>query len=364
MPMLLEAVSFARTPALHRTEGRALRSGIVMRARGGPPQPKGQGSTYKTNEDIRSTEVRVIAEMSDEDKSMVEVNLVMDTRDALQKAKSRGLDLVLVNEDRDPPLVKIVDVGKYTYDEKKREKERSRQGKQPKTKDVKMSYTIGDHDLNTKLNMIKKWLDNKRQQVRVTIQMKGRTRMFEKQARELLNRVINNAAAYGKPAGSVKTADPIVKDRKGDLYVMFNSGANIQLLKQLRDEGAFDIADDEDEEEEDDDDDDDDDNDEAGGDPELSSELASIKEEMEEMKQELLDCGINPGQLSQQPEMLELVQRLNQVKAKIDAKVASSAFGTLGRGRPQGLGAATLALGVTSLATLLRPRRSRRAGLL
>ncbi|OLP90660.1 Translation initiation factor IF-3 [Symbiodinium microadriaticum] len=84
----------------------------------------------------------------------------------------------------DPPLVKIFSIGKYVYEEKKKAKELAK-NKVPKIKEVKITYTIGDHDLNTKLRNIEKWLENKRQQVKVQCVMKGRSRMFEGQARSM-----------------------------------------------------------------------------------------------------------------------------------------------------------------------------------
>jgi len=305
--------------------------------------------SYKTNEQIKYTEVRLVGEVGDEGKSseMMDVNEVMLTQDALVRAMSRGLDLVLVNEERDPPLVKIVDVSKYAYMERRKEKEKMRQGKQPKLKEVKISYTIGDHDLNSKLNKVSKWLENKRQQVRICVVMKGRSRMFEKQAKELLERIRAEVAPYAKAAGSVKSSDAITKDGSGNLFMMLSSGADMKLLKELQEAQADEEEDGRDED-----------------DPvvwrprsaaaEVSEELAELMAELDEVRQDLLDCGIAPGQLNKQPEFIDVMQQIEKVKAK----TASGAFGSQGRTAAGVLCAAGFALATAaSLAAL--PRRPR-----
>lgn len=329
----------------------------------------------KINEQIRAVEVRLIAELSDDPEvgEMKEKNEVLETREALRRAQERGLDLVLVNEDADPPLVKIVSVGKYVYDEKKRAKEAARNSRAPKPKEVKMTYTIGDHDLNARINQIERWLLNKRQQVRVTVQMKGRTRMFEQQARDLIQRMREEVAAFGKAGGADKTGGtPVSKDGRGDIIMTLVHGPDQRLLKELKERGATireptkglveDDADDEDEEE-------------AGGSPAaeeaapveeelpsdpLARELAEIKREIAAMKQELLDCGIAPGQVSAQPEMIELMARQRQVTQKMG--VAKSALGVSPRPRLPAPAALALGLAAGALgAAALGPRRRRAA---
>ncbi|CAE7502997.1 infC, partial [Symbiodinium pilosum] len=107
---------------------------------------------YKINEEIRANEVRVVGIVSDKLETgatrMEEMNEIMSLRDAMEIAQSKGVDVILINEDPDPPLVKIFSVGKYVYEEKKRAKEIAK-NKAPKIKEVKITYTIGDHDLNT-----------------------------------------------------------------------------------------------------------------------------------------------------------------------------------------------------------------------
>lgn len=309
---------------------------------------------YKTNEEIRCTEVRLIGEQSEESNDVEECNEIMATSDAMRRADSRGLDLVMINEDRDPPLVKIVDLGKYVYAEKKRAKETARNSKVPKVKEVKLSYTIGEHDLNTKLNQMEGWLKTPRQQVKVIVQMKGRSKMFEKQARGLLTRVQEEVATFGKAAGGAKEGN-VKKDGRGDLVMMMNAGPDVALLKELakRQDELEDESDDEDDEEQ-------------GGSSKKkgkkaeSQEIQDLLDEIEETKQDLLDCGISPGAISQQPEMRDLMKELDEARAK----VASGAFGRLAASGPSttsalACGALALAAGVLSVTG--RGRRQLRA---
>jgi len=268
---------------------------------------------YKVNEEIRANEVRVVGIAGGDRGQIEETNEIMSFRAALDMARDKGVDVILINEDQDPPLVKIASVGKYVYQENKKKKEMSK-NKQPKMKEVKISYTIGDHDLYTRLAQIEKWVENPRQQVKVQVVLKGRTRMFENQARQLLERIRKEVAAYAKVPGVEKGIDPVSKDGRGDLIMLLGSGPDRTLLKKIIEEAGGKKAlqvDEEDEEEEDEEEE------KAPADEE--DEIKAIEAEMKEMKEELIECGISPGQVSQEPEMQELQQRLNAAKAKVGA---------------------------------------------
>jgi len=239
--------------------------------------------------------------------------------EALARAQLRGLDVILINENADPPLVRIADVGKYAFMDKKRQKEKTKNAKAPKVKDVKISYTIGEHDLDTRIRQMEKWMENGKQQVRVTVVMKGRARMFEKQARQLMKRVQLETASFSKTMRSSKNDDGIRKTPRGDLTITLQGGADIQMLKELAEVGLKEDDDDDADEDEADEDEDDDGDDSDDGD--LDPEVAEILEEMKEVKDDLLDCGIKPGQLTQQPEMKELEQRLKEARARVASAV-------------------------------------------
>jgi len=288
---------------------------------------------------------------------MAERNEVVSTDEAIARAKRKGFDVILVNEKTDPPLVKICSLDKFVFQEKKKEEKKAKNTKQLKMKEVKLSYTIGENDLSTRIRQVEGWLEKSQTQVRVTVIMKGRTRMFEPQARQLLKRVQAETASFGKALGA-GDGDPIKRTPRGDLTLVLLSGADIKILKQLRevaleefvdDGGDINDADEADEDDEDEDEDDDSDSDEE--DP----EVAEILEEIKEMRQDLLDCGIKPGRISGEPEMRELEARLKDARARVARAVHQHTAGILKQ--PM---AASLVVLPAALAGLLQPRRHRR----
>ena len=120
------------------------------------------------NTRIRANELRVIG-------SDGEQIGIMSKDDALQRARSEQLDLVLMVPNATPPVAKIVNLNKYNYELKKREKELAKQARANtiEVKEVKFRPNIGDHDLENKLRQAQKFID-KGAKVKITIQMRGR----------------------------------------------------------------------------------------------------------------------------------------------------------------------------------------------
>ncbi|CAK8990432.1 unnamed protein product [Durusdinium trenchii] len=273
---------------------------------------------YKINQEIRANEVRVVGISGGEYGQIEDTNEIMSFNAALEKAENMGLDVILINEDQDPPLVKIASIGKYLYQESKKKKEQGK-NKQPKMKEVKISYTIGDHDLFTRIRAIEQWVENPRQQVKVQVVLKGRSRMFENQARQLLERIRREVAAFAKVPGVEKNIDPINKDGRGDLFILLGSGPDRSLLKKIIEEagGKKALQQDADKDEVE----------EPAPEKEVRSsakeadEVKRIEEEIKEMRKELIDCGVNPGKVNEEPEIQDLYKDLQ--KAKAAAKVRS-----------------------------------------
>lgn len=312
--------------------------------------------SYKINDKITASEVRLIAEATtDIHNPLEEVNEVMSLSVALNRAKSRGLDLICVKEGTDPPIVKIAKYSKLRFEESKKSKELARKGKAPKVKEVKMSYTIGDHDLDVYIRKMEKWFANKKQTVRVTVQLKGRTRMFAKNAVALLERVRREVAGYGKVTGDPN--NPIQKDGRGDLYILFSSGPDRTILKELKDEalkGGVTLDAEEVDDEEDEEDDDEDDEGSSGAGPPVSQEVLDLETEIKEMREELRDCGIAPKDIDRQPEMVDLMKELREVKAKL--AMSAGAVGSRSGSSP--VTSALFVAGAGGLvAATLRPRR-------
>lgn len=98
---------------------------------------------------------------------------IISSSEALQKAQEFKLDLVLIAPDAKPPVCKIMDYGKFRFDNLKKLKDQRKNQKQAKLKEMSLSMTIDDHDLQTKANQVMKFLSNG-DKVKVGIRMGGR----------------------------------------------------------------------------------------------------------------------------------------------------------------------------------------------
>ena len=135
----------------------------------------------KINEQIRTRQVRLIAADGEQ------VGIV-DTREALQRARDEELDLVLVGEQANPPVTRLLDYGKYRYELQQQEKEARKRSRNQEMKAIKFRVKIEDHDYNTKVNHIRRFLKGGHK-VKVTIMFRGRERTHPELGKELLNRV-------------------------------------------------------------------------------------------------------------------------------------------------------------------------------
>lgn len=120
----------------------------------------------RVNQQIRVPKVRVI------DKEGNQVGII-STKEALVRAEEAGLDLVEIVPDAKPPVCKIIDYGKYRYDQTKREKESKKARHVIKVKEIKMKPNIGTHDYETKVAHARKFL-NEGNKVKVTCSFRGR----------------------------------------------------------------------------------------------------------------------------------------------------------------------------------------------
>jgi translation initiation factor IF-3 len=144
---------------------------------------------HRRNGKIRAREVRVI----DDQKQQLGV---MSLTDALRLAQNKGLDLIEIAATAVPPVCRIVDYGKFRYEESKREKES--QAKQPgnKMKEIQLSVVIDAHDFAVKLAHAIDFLSDDIK-VRVKLRFKGRQKAHKEFGFEVMNRFVREAAAYG-----------------------------------------------------------------------------------------------------------------------------------------------------------------------
>ncbi|MCL2725856.1 MAG: translation initiation factor IF-3 [Polyangiaceae bacterium] len=151
------------------------------RPRFDPRQPQRQFQ-IRVNHRIRVPEVRVI----DANGEMLGV---LSTHEALRRAQDQGLDLVEVNPKADPPVCKILDFGKYKYEEKKKAGEAKRKQTVVQIKEIKLRPKTDDHDIAFKTNAARRFLEAGHK-VKFTVRFRGREITHPEKAQEQLNLLI------------------------------------------------------------------------------------------------------------------------------------------------------------------------------
>ena len=118
------------------------------------------------NEQIRDREVRVVSATGEQ-------LGIMSSRDAFKLAQEAGLDLVKIAPTARPPVCKIIDYGKFRYEQARKEKEAKKKQKTVEIKEVRLSPNIDENDLNTKAGAARKFI-TKGNRVKVTLRFRGR----------------------------------------------------------------------------------------------------------------------------------------------------------------------------------------------
>jgi len=150
--------------------------------------PVKSGPRY--NNLIQSDKVRVIDENGE--------NLgVMYTREAIEQAAEVGLDLVEVSPNADPPVCKFLDVGKFRYEAQKKANLARKTQKTQEIKEIKMRPNIDDHDYDTKMKAMHRFLEEG-DKVKVTLRFRGRELSHQQLGMNLLRRVQEDTAEVAK----------------------------------------------------------------------------------------------------------------------------------------------------------------------
>ena len=147
------------------------------------------------NEQIRDREVRLIGEDGEQ-------LGVMSSRDAMKLAAEAELDLVKISPKANPPVCKIIDYGKYKYEQTRRDKEAKKKQKTVELKEVRLSPNIDTNDLNTKMNNARKFI-SKGNKVKVTLRFRGREMAHMHESRHILEdfaKAIEDIAVVEKPS--------------------------------------------------------------------------------------------------------------------------------------------------------------------
>ncbi len=148
--------------------------------------------SYRVNRQIRAKEVRLI------DENGKQIGIV-PLQEAMRIAEEKGLDLVEIAPQANPPVCKILDYGKFIYEQKKKEKEAKKKQKEHamEVKDINLSLRIDEHDLKVKLKHMREFLQDG-DKVRVRIRFRGREHTHPELGDRLVKRIVDELADVGQ----------------------------------------------------------------------------------------------------------------------------------------------------------------------
>ncbi len=144
----------------------------------------------RINDAIRASKVRLV------DETGAQIG-IKDTKEALDYAFSKNLDLVEVAAQADPPVARVMDYGKYRYEQEQKAKLARKHQVQINIKEIKLRPKIGIHDYNTKKGHVARFL-NQRAKVKVTIMFRGREQYHPERGRDLLMRLAEDVKEIGQ----------------------------------------------------------------------------------------------------------------------------------------------------------------------
>jgi translation initiation factor IF-3 len=142
------------------------------------------------NERIRFPKIRVI----DTDGAQLGI---LTPQEALQLAEEKELDLVLLSDKAEPPVCRIMDYGKYKFEQEKKAREARKKQHTADVKEVKMRYKIEAHDYNVRVKQAERFLKDG-DKVKATVMFRGREIQHSDMAEELLRRMANDLEPFGE----------------------------------------------------------------------------------------------------------------------------------------------------------------------
>ena len=149
---------------------------------------KKDNNQYRINEQIRVKEVRIVGD---------DGSIVVPTRQALEMAREREEDLVMISPNAEPPVCRIIDYSKFLYQQKKKAKELKQKQVKVEVKEIRFGPQTDEHDFNFKLKHAQEFL-TEGNKVRAYVFFRGRSILFKEQGEVLLLRFANALEEYGK----------------------------------------------------------------------------------------------------------------------------------------------------------------------
>ncbi len=193
------------------------------------PRQQQRGYQIRVNHRIRVPEVRVIAA----DGSMLGV---LQTHEALRMALEQNLDLVEVNPKAEPPVCKILDFGKYKYEEKKKQAQARRNQAVVEIKEVKLRPKTDDHDIDFKVKASRRFLEGGHK-VKFTVRFRGREITHPEKAHEQLDVILKQlddvANVETRPMMEARAMSVIVAPKPAIMQKVAQQRAALEKARQL-----------------------------------------------------------------------------------------------------------------------------------
>jgi translation initiation factor IF-3 len=175
----------------------------------------------RINEEIRVSRVRLV------DENGGQVGIIA-TKEALEFAYGKGLDLVEVAANADPPVARVMDYSKYRYEQEQRAKQARKHQLQIHIKEIKLRPKIGNHDYETKKGHVLRFL-GQRAKVKVTIMFRGRETLHPERGRDLLMRLAEDVKEFG----SIEQ-QPVLDGR--NMVMVLGPNKNVGVKTDAKDE--------------------------------------------------------------------------------------------------------------------------------
>lgn len=160
---------------------------------------------YRINEQIRVREVRIVGDDVE--------STVMPTFKAIQLAEQKGVDLVEISPNAEPPVCRLIDYSKFLYQQKKKQKEIKAKQVKIETKEIRFGPQTDDHDYNFKLKHAQGFLQDG-DKVKAYVFFKGRSILFKEQGEVLLLRFAQDLEDYGKVESM-----PVLEGKRMSMFI-------------------------------------------------------------------------------------------------------------------------------------------------
>ena len=233
------------------------------------PRAQQRGYPIRVNHRIRVPEVRVIGA----DGGMLGV---LQTHEALRMAQEQGLDLVEVNPKAEPPVCKILDFGKYKYEEKKKQAQARRNQAVVDIKEIKLRPKTDDHDINFKIKAARRFLEAGHK-VKFTVRFRGREITHPEKAHEQIDIIVKGlediANVETRPMMEARAMSLIIAPKPAVMQKVAQQRAALEKARQQAEKegkpmpaapSSLELPEDDDDEDDEDDDEDDEAEDKAG----------------------------------------------------------------------------------------------------